>query len=81
MINGKRFQFTLEPEGVELLEDLKRRGKYKSLGEVLGESLGIRATMQDLESKGFIQILMRNPKTRDVMLIRLPHHRTRCFGT
>ena len=74
MAKRKTFQFTLEPDGVKILEELKHRGKYKSLGDVVSESLGIRATMQDLENKGFIQIIMRNPQTRNAMVIRLPHH-------
>lgn len=59
----KKLTFEFDENAVKALDEIQRSGGYDGLGTVVGESLGVRAAMQELEKEGYSQVLVRNPRT------------------
>ena len=67
-----KIEFEVKDEVKNRLDRMKQLGDYKSLGELISESLGIRATIQALQDQGFIELVMFNPQTSSGKQIKIP---------
>lgn len=72
-----KIEFEVRDDVRKRLNQMKKRGDYQSLGDLISESLGIRATMQTLQDQGFVEVVMVNPETSSGKQIKIPSPLTR----
>lgn len=73
MANSKRVVFSFDERSLCALEDLKKQGRFSSLGETVRDSVRINLTFRSQFAQGFTDIVVRNPKTGAERTIVIPN--------
>jgi predicted ATPase len=69
---SKRIVFTFDEKSLGSLEQVKKRGKFSSLGTAVRESIQINQELHDQAAEGFSEVVVRNPKTKQEKTIVIP---------
>jgi len=59
----ERIAFNISQLALSRLRRMARKGKFESLGEVVGVSLEIHRALQEHARHGFTEVVLRNPRT------------------
>ena len=73
MPKTQRVVFSFDERSLESLQKLKDQGRFSSMGEVVRESLQISRALQSQVNQGFIEIVVRNPETKEERVIVIPN--------
>jgi len=65
--------FSFDERSYESLQQIKDRGRFKSMGEAVRESLQISQSLQSQASQGFSEIVVRNPETKEERVMIAPN--------
>lgn len=66
------FSLPFDEAAYEHIQKVKQDDGYNTLGEVVSDSLRIQAALRSEREKGFEQILVRNPRTREMRILNFP---------
>jgi hypothetical protein len=76
MAKTQRVVFSFDERSYDSLQQIKDRGRFSSMGEVVKESLQISRALQSQASQGFSEIVVRNPETKEERVIVVPNLQT-----
>jgi hypothetical protein len=76
MAKTQRVVFRFYERSYDSLQQIKDRGRFSSMGEVVKESLQISRALQSQASQGFSEIVVRNPETKEERVIVVPNLQT-----
>ncbi|MBL8077827.1 MAG: hypothetical protein JNM55_07690 [Anaerolineales bacterium] len=69
---SKRVAFTFDERSLTTLEEMTNAGKFSSIGDTVRESLQISKALQTQAKNGYIEVIVRNPKTGEEKIIVIP---------
>lgn len=69
---GNAFSLPLDESAYEHIQKVKQDDGYNTLGDVVSDSLRIQDALRSEKKKGFDQILVRNPRTREMRILNFP---------
>lgn len=71
---GKKHRviFSFDEHSLESLERLKEQGHYDSMAEAVRDALQINRALQSQAARGFTEIIVRNPNTKEERMIVVP---------
>ena len=72
MAKGRRVVFTFDERSLESLDRLKEQGRYSSMADAVREALQVRRAIAQQAARGFTEVIVRNPKTREELMLVLP---------
>jgi Arc/MetJ-type ribon-helix-helix transcriptional regulator len=72
MANAKRVVFSFDERSLESLDKLKSQGRFSSMGDAVRESLQITLALQAQAARGFTEVIVRNPDTKEERVIVIP---------
>ena len=67
-----RIAFTFDEESLAGLEEIKNDGNYSCFAETVRDSLQINRALQTQAKKGYNEIIVRDPETRDERVLVIP---------
>lgn len=68
----KRVVFTFDARSLESLERLKEQARFSTLAEAVRDSLQVRRALQQQAEQGFVEIVLRNPDTKEERVVVIP---------
>jgi hypothetical protein len=68
----KRVVFTFDERSLESLERLKEQAKFSTLAEAVRDSVQLRRALQQQAEAGFVEIVLRNPDTKEERVVVVP---------
>jgi Arc/MetJ-type ribon-helix-helix transcriptional regulator len=68
----KRVAFTFDEKSYHTLYEMAERGSYRSMAEVIRESLQVMQALRQQAEQGFTEIILRNPKTDKERVVVIP---------
>lgn len=69
---GKRVVFTFDERSLQSLEEIKERGRFRTLADTVRRSLQVNRALQAQAEQGFREIVVRNPQTNDERVLVIP---------
>ena len=72
MAKSRRVVFTFDERSLDSLERLTRQGAYSSMADAVRDSLRLRRALQQQAEQGFVELVVRNPKTREERVLVIP---------
>lgn len=72
MANSRRVVFTFDERSLDSLERLTKEGNYSSMADAVRDSLRLRWALQRQAEQGFVEIVVRNPKTKEEKILVIP---------
>ena len=72
MANSRRVVFTFDQRSLDSLERLRKQGNYSSMADAVRDSLRLRRAQQQQAEQGFVELVVRNPKTGDERILVNP---------
>lgn len=72
MAKSRRVVFTFDERSLDSLERLTKQGAYSSMADAVRDSLRLRRALQQQAEQGFVELVVRNPKTREERVLVIP---------
>lgn len=72
MATSRRVVFTFDHRSLDSLERLTKQGAYSSMADAVRDSLRLRRALQQQAEQGFVELVVRNPKTREERILVNP---------
>jgi Arc/MetJ-type ribon-helix-helix transcriptional regulator len=72
MSKSRRVVFSFDERSLESLEKLTEQGRFSSMADTVRESLQISRALQSQAGRGFTEILVRNPDTKEERVLVIP---------
>lgn len=69
---NKRVAFTFDERSLTTLDDMTKDGKFATMGDTVRESLQISRALQNQAKNGYVEVIVRNPKTGEQKVIVIP---------
>jgi hypothetical protein len=69
---SQRVVFSFDDTSLDMLNNVKKKGDFNSLGSAVRESLTISETLQQQVADGFTEVVVRNPKTGQEKTLIVP---------
>ena len=72
MSKSRRVVFSFDERSQESLEKVTEQGRFSSMADTVRESLQISRALQSQAGRGFTEILVRNPDTKEERVLVIP---------
>lgn len=72
MATGKRVVFTFDERSLESLKRLAEQGQYPSMADAVRDALRVRRALQQQAEQGYIECIVRNPKSGQERVLLIP---------
>lgn len=69
---AQKVVFSFDEGSLDSLRNVKENGSFSSMGTAVRDSIQISEVLQDLVSKGFTEVILRNPKTDQEKSVIIP---------
>jgi hypothetical protein len=73
MAKGQRVVFTFDERSLDSLKKITEQGKYGTMAETVRGSLQINRALQDQQARGFTEVVVRNPDTKEERVLVIPN--------
>jgi hypothetical protein len=73
MAKAKRVIFTFDDRSFDTLQRITEQAGLSSMAESVRESIQINRALQDQAARGFTEVVVRNPDTREERVIVIPN--------
>ena len=72
MPKTRRVVFTFDERSLESLERITEQGRFPSMANAVRESLQISRALQAQAERGFTEVVVRNPETKEEKVLVIP---------
>ena len=72
MAKSRSVVFTFDERSLDSLERLTKQGAYSSMADAVRDSLRLRRALQQQAEQGFVELVVRNPQTREERILVIP---------
>lgn len=69
---SKKVAFTFDERSLATLEEMTEEGRFGSMADTVRESLQISRALQSQATKGFTEVIVRNPETGEERVVIIP---------
>ncbi len=72
MSKTRRVVFSFDERSLESLQQLTEQGRFSSMADTVRDSLQISRALQSQAGRGFTEVLVRNPDTKEERVLVIP---------
>ena len=72
MAKTQRVVFSFDDRSLESLKEITEKGRFPSMANAVRDSLQISRALQQQAGRGFTEIIVRNPETKEERVIVIP---------
>ena len=72
MAKSRRVVFTFDARSLDSLKRLAEQGQFPSMADAVRDALRVRRALQQQAAQGYIECVVRNPKTGQERVLLIP---------
>jgi hypothetical protein len=72
MSKTRRVVFSFDERSLESLQQLTEQGRFSSMADTVRDSLQISRALQSQAGRGFTEVIVRNPETKEERVLVIP---------
>jgi hypothetical protein len=72
MSKTRRVVFSFDERSLESLKQITEQGRFSSMADTVRDSLQISRALQSQAGRGFTEVIVRNPETKEERVLVIP---------